>query len=187
MLAFGLETVRKLCYFLPIFSDSCFTSVFGNDNVKQTTCCPSLSITIIITNDNVLVNLSQKLQSCYKVGDTPRMFSFCVPGAWVHFQSLLLNYSDTLLCFSWIKLWWSPALRLWRFITCHQRSHLSENEKTLTLFPSLGIHLSSTLDGYYHVLPTVDGIYCFFILPQWVSEEINLKKCKAKQNETPKF
>lgn len=100
MLAFGLETVRKLCYFLPIFSDSCFTSVFGNDNVKQTTCCPSLSITIIITNDNVLVNLSQKLQSCHKVGDTPRMFSFCVPGAWVHFQSLLLNYSDTLLCFS---------------------------------------------------------------------------------------
>lgn len=103
-LAFGLETVRKLCYFLPIFNDSCFTSAFGNDNVKQTnkqtTCCPSLSITIIITNDNVLVNLSQKLQSCYKVGDTPRMFSFCVPGAWVHFQSLLLNYSDTLLCFS---------------------------------------------------------------------------------------
>lgn len=36
MLAFGLETVRKLCYFLPIFNDSCFTSVFGNDNVKQT-------------------------------------------------------------------------------------------------------------------------------------------------------
>lgn len=77
-LAFGLETVRKLCYFLPIFNDSCFTSAFGNDNVKQTnkqtTCCPSLSITIIITNDNVLVNLSQKLQSCYKVGDTPRIF-----------------------------------------------------------------------------------------------------------------
>lgn len=48
MLAFGLETVRKLCYFLPIFSDSCFTSVFGNDNVKQTNKqpvvlpCPSL-------------------------------------------------------------------------------------------------------------------------------------------------